>query len=91
MTIDPSRADLETAVLLLVGKAAARALSKEKNRAKPNPDWSRCEALELLRCEVEEAREASANGDIDAYIDELGDVITNAGLALWRAHGGGGE
>jgi hypothetical protein len=84
-----SREDLETAVLLLVGKAAERALSKEKNRAKgvEVPWFGAC--VVAMDDESEEALEAMASGDMDAVIDELGDVIACAGLALWRAHGGG--
>jgi hypothetical protein len=92
-----SREDLETAVLLLVGKAAERALSKPKNRIKLNvPDLDGClDALKSEGAEVEEARwligcnlDSSDPNGVESVIDELGDVIATAGLALWRAHGG---
>ena len=83
-----SREDLETAVLLLVGKAAARALAKEKNRRKPPPTWTHSECIDALSEEVDEVYNAETD---EEFIDELGDVIACAGLALWRAHGGGGE
>ena len=88
MTIDPKRLDLETAVLLLVGKACERALAKEKNRAKgcDVPDLTGC--LRMVRDEVAEAWLAESTEDV---IDELGDIIASSGIALWRAHGGGGE
>lgn len=83
-----SRADLETAVLLLVGKACERALSKPKNRAKLDvPNLRGC--VDAIGDELAETWEACEAGNVDGVIDELGDVIACAGLALWRAHGGG--
>ena len=90
-TIDTKRADLETAVLLLVGKACERALTKGKNRSKPEvPSLVMC--IGHVHDESDEVLQAYYNDEgTERIIDELGDVIACAGLALWRAHGGGGE
>ena len=86
-----TREDLETAVLLLVGKACERALAKEKNRRKTEVQPLRL-CIAAIGEEWREVQDAYYNreGD-DAVIDELGDVIATAGLALWRAHGGNND
>lgn len=85
-----SREDLETAVLLLVGKACERALSKPKNRAKGIPDGTLRDCLCNVADETNEAWSAFTHDEgMDRIVDELGDIIASSGIALWRAHGGG--